>query len=105
MSWYEVYSGKQTWSDYISTQEQIQGFEQALEKHRNASDGSLSIKVADLQTASSAGLGALTTEVRDTGVALSNDLRNMEGRSRLVSTGSIAPSLKLCGEHAGPDIV
>src|SRR5438067_2525332 len=79
MAWLDVLQGRQSWSDYISTQDQIQGIEHALESHRSHTQRMISLVVTDHETARAAGLGAICSEIRDVGSTIGYDLRHLTG--------------------------
>jgi WD40 repeat protein len=72
----DVYLGNQTWEDYLSNRDLIEGFERAFEKQTMSFDMPLAISAvmqvglsqSDYQVAVESGLGALGCDLNNTGV-------------------------------------
>ena len=58
MGYFDVVTGYQSWSDYISSQQQIRGFDQALQRQTKSLQVSLG-NPKDRQRALEKGLGAI----------------------------------------------
>jgi len=78
MGYWDVVTGYQTWSDHISSQEQVKGFENALQKQSKGLKQAISVGLSDqrdYQTALQSGLGAVSGELN----ALSRDISHGMG--------------------------
>jgi hypothetical protein len=80
MGLWDVYSGNQTWSDYVSTQEQITGFEKAVQKQTkaliNSRSGELQITLNQhsYEVALEQGLGAVSANMLEGTDAITNSI-------------------------------
>ncbi|MFN2453372.1 MAG: hypothetical protein ABR577_04050 [Pyrinomonadaceae bacterium] len=77
MGYWDVVTGYQTWSDYISSQEQVKGFDNAIQKQSKGLEKVVKVGIAnqrDYQTALESGLGALSGEVVSGLNVLSSDI-------------------------------
>lgn len=98
MAWFDVMTGRQAWTDYISTQDQIRGFEKAFEAHRIKTDGALALTVSptDREVAYAAGLGALGSDIRQVGVVVSDGLQDMNTTME-IGFGTLGAGLERLG--------
>jgi ElaB/YqjD/DUF883 family membrane-anchored ribosome-binding protein len=77
MGYWDVITGYQTWSDYISSQEQVKGFESALKNQSRGFEKVVRVGIAnqrDYQTALESGLGAINGELVSSLNVLSGDM-------------------------------
>jgi ElaB/YqjD/DUF883 family membrane-anchored ribosome-binding protein len=78
MGYFEVITGRQTWSDYVSSKEQVKGFGKALQTQTKGLEKVVKVGLAnqkEYQTALKSGLGAIQSDISDGMSGLSNSMQ------------------------------